>query len=581
MKSKRKKKILAAILCMVMVLTNNFSILAEGTEVPNEIIQPETPEQINESETEVIPEESKEEMPESEVTPQKPETEEMPQEEATPEEPKAEEVPQEEATPEKPKTEEVPQTEETPKELKYEDEQVSVVVTAVEEGAIPTGATLKVLPITLENNETKAQYKDVEKKIQEKVAEEEKEVAGFLAYDITFVDGEGNEIEPNSKVKVSMNYKNAVLPNDVKEKGSENAEVSVLHLEEDENGNVKDVVDMSEAETTKVDALTTTEGPMVQNVEMETESFSVFTITWKNSERGLLENTYKVKWIDHKVNRQIPTVTIHFVNEEGKKISRQLDVQDTPIEVSGNGNLDGAGGRFTLQQIGEKYNKSAQIMGLYFAEAHIDSKSGDITTNISYNLDVNKKGWLYQPSAGSWNNWDGKRPASRDVYMVYKKIPDKYQAVWTDQGEENNHPTATLHFVNAKGEDISDGLGVNNRIINVPGTGNLSGNNSLNKIGETYNNNNLNLCFTEAHIDSYAGTVATNISYNPSANPAGGWLYQTYGSDYIQWDQPSEKLPNERDVYLVYGEKKAVEKIKTLDETNPNDAKKIKINLFN
>lgn len=581
MKSKRKKKILAAILCMVMVLTNNFSILAEGTEVPNEIIQPETPEQINESETEVIPEESKEEMPESEVTPQKPETEEMPQEEATPEEPKVEEVPQEEATPEKPKTEEVPQTEETPKELKYEDEQVSVVVTAVEEGAIPTGATLKVLPITLENNETKAQYEDVEKRIQEKVAEEEKEVAGFLAYDITFVDGEGNEIEPNSKVKVSMNYKNAVLPNDVKEKGSENAEVSVLHLEEDENGNVKDVVDMSEAETTKVDALTTTEGPMVQNVEMETESFSVFTITWKNSERGLLENTYKVKWIDHEVNRQIPTVTIHFVNEEGKKISRQLDVQDTPIEVSGNGNLNGDAKHPTLQQIGEKYNKSAQRMGLYFAEAHIDSKSGDITTNISYNPGVNKKGWLYQPSAGSWNNWDGKRPASRDVYMVYKKIPDKYQAVWTDQGEENNHPTATLHFVNAKGEDISDGLGVNNRIINVPGTGNLSGNNSLNKIGETYNNNNLNLCFTEAHIDSYAGTVATNISYNPFANPAGGWLYQTYGSDYIQWDQPSEKLPNERDVYLVYGEKKAVEKIKTLDETNPNDAKKIKINLFN
>lgn len=581
MKSKRKKKILAAILCMVMVLTNNFSILAEGTEVPNEIIQPETPEQINESETEVIPEESKEETPESEVTPQEPETEEMPQEEATPEEPKVEEVPQEEATPEKPKTEEVPQTEETPKELKYEDEQVSVVVTAVEEGAIPTGATLKVLPITLENNETKAQYEDVEKRIQEKVAEEEKEVAGFLAYDITFVDGEGNEIEPNSKVKVSMNYKKAALPEDVKENGGENAEVSVLHLEEDENGNVKDVVNMSERETTKIDTLATAEGPKVQKVETETESFSVFAITWKNSERGWLENTYEVKWISHEVNRQIPTTTIHFVNEEGQKISKKLGVQDTTIEVSGNGNLDGAGGRFTLQQIGEKYNEHAKELGLYFAEAHIDSKSGDITTNISYNPGVNKKGWLYQPSAGSWNNWDGKRPASRDIYMVYKKIPDKYQAVWTDQGEENNHPTVTLHFVNAKGEDISKKLGVNNRIINVPGTGNLSGNNSLNKIGETYNNNSLDLCFTEAHIDSYAGTVATNISYNPSANPAGGWLYQTYGSDYIQWDQPSEKLPNERDVYLVYGEKKAVEKIKTLDETNPNDAKKIKINLFN
>lgn len=581
MKSKRKKKILAAILCMVMVLTNNFSILAEGTEVPNEIIQPETPEQINESETEVIPEESKEETPESEVTPQEPETEEIPQEEATPEEPKVEEVPQEEATPEKPKTEEVPQTEETPKELKYEDEQVSVVVTAVEEGAIPAGATLKVLPITLENNETKAQYEDVEKRIQEKVAEEEKEVAGFLAYDITFVDGEGNEIEPNSKVKVSMNYKKAALPEDVKENGGENAEVSVLHLEEDENGNVKDVVNMSEKETTKIDTLATAEGPKVQKVETETESFSVFAITWKNSERGWLENTYKVKWTNHEINGQNPTVTIHFVNEEGKKISRQLDVQDTPIEVSGNGNLNGDAKHPTLQQIGEKYNKSAQRMGLYFAEAHIDSYKGNITTNISYNPNVNTNGWLYLPSNGGWTNWNGRSPVSRNVYMVYKKIPDKYQVVWADQGDNNHRPTVTLHFVDAKGNDISKKLNVTNRTIHIPGTGNLSGNNSLNKIGETYNNNSLDLCFTEAHIDSYAGTVATNISYNPSANPAGGWLYQTYGSDYIQWDQPSEKLPNERDVYLVYGEKKAVEKIKTLDETNPNDAKKIKINLFN
>ena len=581
MKSKRKKKILAAILCMVMVLTNNFSILAEGTEVPNEIIQPETPEQINESETEVIPEESKEETPESEVTPQEPETEEMPQEEATPEEPKVEEVPQTEATPEKPKTEEVPQTEETPKELKYEDEQVSVVVTAVEEGAIPTGATLKVLPITLENNETKAQYEDVEKRIQEKVAEEEKEVAGFLAYDIAFVDGEGNEIEPNSKVKVSMNYKKAALPEDVKENGGENAEVSVLHLEEDENGNVKDVVNMSERETTKIDTLATAEGPKVQKVETETESFSVFAITWKNSERGGLENTYEVKWISHEVNRQIPTTTIHFVNEEGKNISGQLDVQDTPIEVSGNGNLNGDAKHPTLQQIGEKYNKSAQRMGLYFAEAHIDSYKRNITTNISYNPNVNTDGWLYLPSNGGWTNWNGRSLVSRNVYMVYKKIPDKYQVVWADQGDNNHRPTVTLHFVDAKGNDISKKLNVTNRTIHIPGTGNLSGNNSLNKIGETYNNNNLNLCFTEAHIDSYAGTVATNISYNLSANPAGGWLYQTYGSDYIQWDQPSEKLPNERDVYLVYGEKKAVEKIKTLDETNPNDAKKIKINLFN
>lgn len=164
--------------------------------------------------------------------------------------------------------------------LNYEDDKVTVSVTAEEAGIIPEGAELKVLPITSEDTETKEQYQEVERKIQEKVAEEEKEVAGFLAYDITFVDKDGNEMEPNGKVKVSMNYKKAELPPEVVEKKATDAEVTVLHLEEDENGEVKQVVDMGAEQKANVDTLTTTEGARVQNVEVETESFSVFTITW-------------------------------------------------------------------------------------------------------------------------------------------------------------------------------------------------------------------------------------------------------------------------------------------------------------
>lgn len=470
MKSKRKKKILAAILCMVMVLTNNFSILAEGTEVPNEIIQPETPEQINESETEVIPEESKEETPESEVTPQEPETEEMPQEEATPEEPKVEEVPQEEATPEKPKTEEVPQTEETPKELKYEDEQVSVVVTAVEEGAIPTGATLKVLPITLENSETKTQYEDVEKRIQEKVAEEEKEVAGFLAYDITFVDGEGNEIEPNSKVKVSMNYKNAVLPNDVKEKESENVEVSVFHLEEDENGNVKDVVDMGAEQKATVNTLATAEGAKVQNVEMETESFSVFTIVWKDVE-GVLK----------------PQATLHFVNERGEDISGALKVKHTDLEVSG-------AGSYNLNTLGIKYSGEVENGYYVFSEAHLDKYNSDlIADEISYNAgDKNGYDWHYFYK-GQWRGWKKNSLGLNrkvNVYLVYEIDNSKLSTVETvDAGSkgvtmkmidleryENNQTTLTnggniVNFGESSGYGdgtIKKGL-LNSRITNRDG----------------------------------------------------------------------------------------------------------------
>lgn len=191
--------------------------------------------------------------------------------------------------------------------LNYEDDKVTVSVTAEEAGIIPEGAELKVLPITSEDTKTKEQYQEVEKKIQEKVAEEEKEVAGFLAYDITFVDKDGNEMEPNGKVKVSMNYKKAELPQGVEEKKATDAEVTVLHLEEDENGEVKQVVDMAAEQKATVDTLATTEGTKVQNVEVETESFSVFTITWMYSWRGSFSIKAHYVYIDEAGSvREIP-----------------------------------------------------------------------------------------------------------------------------------------------------------------------------------------------------------------------------------------------------------------------------------
>ena len=215
------------------------------------------------------------------------------------------------------------QKEEVPEEkpadipvLNYEDDKVTVSVTAEEAGIIPEGAKLKVLPITSEDTETKEQYQEVEKKIQEKVAEEEKEVAGFLAYDITFVDKDGNEMEPNGKVKVSMNYKKAELPPEVEEKKATDAEVTVLHLEEDENGEVKQVVDMGAEQKANVDTLTTTEGAKVQNVEVETESFSVFTITWKYNITSIENGEFKI--------------TVHYIDEQGNAI----EVKDKPKNIN-------------------------------------------------------------------------------------------------------------------------------------------------------------------------------------------------------------------------------------------------------
>ena len=72
---------------------------------------------------------------------------------------------------------------EAAKELRYENEEVTVVVSAEQEGAIPEGVSLKVVPVTAKGNATKAQYEEVKKQIEAKAEKEENKIAGFLAYD--------------------------------------------------------------------------------------------------------------------------------------------------------------------------------------------------------------------------------------------------------------------------------------------------------------------------------------------------------------------------------------------------------------
>ena len=181
-------------------------------------------------------------------------------------------------------------------ELTYEDSQVSIRVTADEEGNIPQGASLSVTPIEkqeihddmdadakAEAEELNAQYDATAEKLQEKAEGEEYDILGFLAYDITFVDENGDKLEPNGSVSVSMDYKEAAIPEEVKtarEAGAEVADVTLMHLEENSDGAVKDVVDMVADESQEAN-VQTTEATEVEAAEFVTESFSVFTLTWK------------------------------------------------------------------------------------------------------------------------------------------------------------------------------------------------------------------------------------------------------------------------------------------------------------
>ena len=283
----------------------------------------------------------------------------------------------------------------------YEDDQVIVDVTAPTKDIFPEGAELSVTPIIEEDKETKDQYAEVAEKLREQVAKEEKDVAGFLAYDIKFVDPvTGAKVEPQGEVTVSMNYKEAAIPEAVREIGPENTTVSVHHLEEDADGAVQQVVDMT-AEQDQPAVLSVTEENQVQAVELTTDSFSVFTITWEYSYKSEL------------------SVTAHYVylNDEG---------EFAPIpNVEGIENIEFTDDIINLDQ----YGKAKSIEGYTYFDTTVDRAEGESVNALkkeergnyikSYSIKYRKtdseefSAWL------SSSSYQGQ--SKGDIYFCYKK----------------------------------------------------------------------------------------------------------------------------------------------------------------
>ena len=181
-------------------------------------------------------------------------------------------------------------------EVTYSQTIGNVVVTATAaKDVLPGNAEFVVTPIVQETDPD--QYAETETKLNEKAEEDGYEIAGFLAYDIYFQDSEGNKIEPvDGSVKVSMHYTEPSVPATVSEisvvsvdeevNEEKNTNIDVMHFVEDQNGKVQDVVNMTEQGQANVE--TTTDGE-IQKAEFNTESFSVFTITWKRKSGNIEE----------------------------------------------------------------------------------------------------------------------------------------------------------------------------------------------------------------------------------------------------------------------------------------------------
>ena len=454
MKSNTKKRLIAFMLCMVLVLSSATSAFAD---------EPQNTD--SQSQTEAVAEPAADEATGDEAAVNS--SEQQQQEEQQPEQQQQQQPEQQQPEQQQPETEaptveapaEQPAAEEAQpiQQLTYENDNVKITVDAVESGNIPEGATLSVTPIIKQEitdsmsdeEKTKAeelnnQYDFTENKLKEKAEDESYDIAGFLAYNITFVDADGNKMEPNGNVKVTMDYKQPVIAEDAVQtvndtewlNSTKDLDVTVLHLEEDNNGKVTDVVDMT-AEDTNGDAeINTTSENEIQKVTITTNSFSTFAIAYNNY-------SVDVKYVDQNETE----ITSNQFTQNKVSIARSKDIEITN------------GDKIKIPETVTIDNKTYRYSG-----AHLDSVSG---TSV-YSVKVNRSGeWKYKEESGGENE-DWKDGKGGTIYLVYQEQTTALPTVDTIDSTSNG---ITMRMINYSkpAAGLSDKIGGPYTVNNVSG----------------------------------------------------------------------------------------------------------------
>ena len=276
-------------------------------------------------------------------------------------------------------------------------------------GALPEGVELSVKPITnnTEDAEEAQQYAEVEGRLLQQAESNEQDLCGFLAYDISFVDAEGQKIEPSAEVKISMNYMETAVPEsmtDTAEVNTENEDtpeagnsaqtptIEVLHFVEDQNGEVQNIVNMTQEGQASVK---TTDDGQIQNAEFNTGSFSVFTITWTQKQQGLDGKT--------EVGIECVDTSGNVINVS--ELSKVRATKDTVIRLSD----------YEPYISGYGFVK-AQIGGNTYADNYAELKLIKAVQN-------NNSAWTYSylndtsyTADTEWTTWT---PGTPTVYLVY------------------------------------------------------------------------------------------------------------------------------------------------------------------
>ena len=404
----------------------------------------------------------------------------------------------------------------TTEHISHDGTKYEVTVTYGPEAKIPEGSWLRVEDI--EDGTDAYDYALNSVLADKKEKGESVDINDFnlAALDISIIDPDGNEIEPEATVQVDIKIKE--LP-DVEMLDRVKNTIEVQHHVETDDGVVIDKVfegvtegtysmDTDEniiSKGTVVDPSSVSEEDFIVNddvlaeeVEAEepvtisfgTESFSTYTITWQGSGRGTSNSTATMRFRSNSTNHA--TVTVHFVDENGIAITRPgNDTFNASPNPSNNTttsyNLENTTifGNITGWSYVGTYRDSALAQPITEIQVGRGTAvSGNNIRSIAFFNGEEQIGDTVAVSSGTANGGD--------IYVVYR-----------------NGLNVTVHFVDRNGNELSgikdpDGNTIDGSSLTLSTNGETIDLSAFTKDGYTYANTRLKeVTNTGTSLDDY------------------------------------------------------------------------------
>lgn len=156
--------------------------------------------------------------------------------------------------------------------LTYENDSVKVTAEAQEEGALPQNTTLRSESV---NENSSVSYDTVSQKLAKAAEDKGSSLKGFVAYDVYFADADGNRVEPNGRVNVTIEYKTPAAP-ELTDAASTSVTAEKLHY--NSNTGETEVTTLQPNEELKV--LNVNESKQLQTLQVQTSNAAVFAVMW-------------------------------------------------------------------------------------------------------------------------------------------------------------------------------------------------------------------------------------------------------------------------------------------------------------